>query len=1003
VIWQNRDTSCRELVGLYDLGGDASRELIVRSTDRVHVLRLSDGALLWSEPAGEMGTIGGVRVGDLDADGTSDIVIQECGCCAVNSNNTGFAYSFSGAGATLEKPQKIWALPDATCGSFQSATLVRMLDGDRVGYLYGNNDEIQLLDGKTGVRVATTGPMGKQLRSSACQEVNPDGQGLHEALCVISSPSAPGDDGHRMFMLRHDTGSGKLTIDWLTWVGAQNAVTRPASMVVDLDADGLLEIVIGGRDSQDEPVTYIYDLATGSQLASMKAHQVLGTAPVLVAGKSAVITRFEEALYGLRFTRSQGLEALWSIDGHDLIHQVDLAASARSYTRYRLLTAEHAGHPAPALVMVSVPLGEQLELLAGDTSSPSILAAYQAPADTTIVTAWSFPTPAGPRLFAAQTDGNLHQFDSNMMPLSGDPQLGASFVGFYSQAQFRQLMNTPVVADLGDAVPGVLLTTSRGTVVRIDAREATFTQPPVAMWSRSGSRNPVILPGLVGGAAPGVALVQRTIQGEDRVVALRGDGSELWVHPLGGHVLTDLVFGNFDGDGYPDLFVQYAKSQNLLEYQRAISGKDGSVLWELVYGPYNRQPSGAAIADWNDDGYDDVIFQVNRTYVVDGKLGVQMHKSPNYDFAYSMPTVHDANLDNIDEISLYARYFGARTLSHDLQSLLWQSTLDERPYTYATVLRCGGDYPQLVGGSWAFPSRLLMATTGGPNAGAYQHRVLAAGQVFANEAEAELAGVSPGKLASPVLHPNLAGDGSATILVGSSDGWLYGLDACSQKLRFAQDFGASVGSIVFGDTNADGKDEILVSCEDGHLYAMKERYVLPVDEVRDVDPSAPDPDADVDVLVTHSSLHASWPAAPLAEYYEVAVVRAAIDGGGLLTEWRDVGAETRASLDSLPLEDGKLYHLAVRANAYDLVSPEVLSDGVRVQFPEPPPPGEDELPPDPKAATAKRAGRVLLVGRSCLYFCGYAPGEGRGAEAGWCLLLMAWLLRRGRRATALGR
>ncbi len=47
-------------------------------------------------------------------------------------------------------------------------------------------------------------------------------------------------------------------------------------------------------------------------------------------------------------------------------------------------------------------------------------------------------------------------------------------------------------------------------------------------------------------------------------------------------------------------------------------------------------------------------------------------------------------------------------------------------------------------------------------------------------------------------------------MVGSSDGWLYAIDPCQGTLTFAYNFNAPVGEPVFGDTDGDGFDEILV-------------------------------------------------------------------------------------------------------------------------------------------------------------------------------------------------
>ena len=93
-VWENSTTFCSELVAVVDLDGDGTRELVTRSIGQAYVLRLSDGAVQWAEPVGEMGTIAALRIGNLDVDELPELVVQECGCCSVNSGNSGYGYKF---------------------------------------------------------------------------------------------------------------------------------------------------------------------------------------------------------------------------------------------------------------------------------------------------------------------------------------------------------------------------------------------------------------------------------------------------------------------------------------------------------------------------------------------------------------------------------------------------------------------------------------------------------------------------------------------------------------------------------------------------------------------------------------------------------------------------------------------------------------------------------------------------------------------------------------------
>ena len=74
--------------------------------------------------------------------------------------------------------------------------------------------------------------------------------------------------------------------------------------------------------------------------------------------------------------------------------------------------------------------------------------------------------------------------------------------------------------------------------------------------------------------------------------------------------------------------------------------------------------------------------------------------------------------------------------------------------------------------------------------------VLAGGRVFANEADAIAAGVRLGQLTSVNVHADLTGAGHPTAVVGSSDGWLYGVDLCARTKDFAVAFPAPVGALA---------------------------------------------------------------------------------------------------------------------------------------------------------------------------------------------------------------
>jgi hypothetical protein len=172
--------------------------------------------------------------------------------------------------------------------------------------------------------------------------------------------------------------------------------------------------------------------------------------------------------------------------------------------------------------------------------------------------------------------------------------------------------------------------------------------------------------------------------------------------------------------------------------------------------------------------------------------------------------------------------------------------------------------------------------------------------------------------------------GRPSSVVGSSDGYLYAVNPCDGTLDFALNMGAAVGQPVFGDTDGDGNDEILVTVADGYLYDIKNEAVPPPGFVWDID-LAHGITTDIDTIQTVDTLYCKWGAVPGATGYEVAIVA---QGGGFVTQspsWKQEDAATTvATLAGLSLTDGSRYFCAVRAVGPGGLSPDAESNGVVV-------------------------------------------------------------------------
>ena len=942
-LWLNKDlggAAAARLAGLADVDGDGVAELVAHTGTQAFLVRLSDGATLWAETPGEMGTLSAIRIGDLSGDGHDDLVIHECGCCALNSGKSAVAYRFAGSGASVAKPKLMWTPPAQFCGGSQSGTVAHMRSATKSDFVFGTGDHLELLDGPTGAVVATMPTFGVAVQASQCEPLDIDGDALDELLCVLNDTSGTPNNGRRAFLVKYAASpSPTLTVVWQTLVGTEDGGVRiPPNFIGDLDGDGKLEFALGGKTSPTEWTTYVYDAATGAERAKVTAAEPAGIAPILAGKANALLTESNGALSAWRLEKgvSGKLEARWTLANHATYATIDVNAGKRSSIRQRLVLLDHDGDGTAEVAATDTTNGS-LAFVRDSGASAAVTGNHTPPGASTLLAVWPVNNGGQATVGVAQSDGNAHVLDQSLAPVSGNTSYGAQFGNYFSDGQFRLLWNYPIVGDLGDGTPGVLLVNSRGALQRLDARKASFADAPSVIWTRERTRAAQIVAGLdtsVSPAKPGLFAFERKLGINDRVLALRADGTLLWSKETLGYVLADMVVGELNGDTVPDVIVEHGEPTNTLHRVTAYSGATGAVLWTAApIGPGNRQPPGGALGDWNGDGTDDFVLEADdKTIVLNGLSGMVLQQSALGGYYYS-PILYDVDNAGEYEVTLYAGYTPPATINHALSNYLWQGTGADRPLTYGAMTRCG-QAGMLLGGSWASPSSLSRIVAGGASAGTRSEHTLAGGSVFANVASANGAKAKTGQLASPAIHENLAGDGVAVAVVGSADGWLYGIEACTGGLRFAHAIGAPVGAVAFGDTDGDGSDDLIASAADGYLYAFRQANVAAPVAVLDTDPLNGDTMTDVDAIVTQSTLYARWDSVPGAESYEVAAVRDAVDGGGFVSAgpWTDVGALDEAQLAGLTLVEGHRYFVAVRARIGTQYSPDTLSDGVRVYF-----------------------------------------------------------------------
>jgi hypothetical protein len=973
-VWRSPNLELIAFVGLVDLDGDGGEELIARSDDRVFVLDPASGAVRWAQPQGEMGTIGGARLGDVDGDGLADVVEVDCVCCQVRGQNHGFVYSFASGAAS---PIRRWQFPSSECGGGVALTLVDS-DGDGdLEILHGSDDSLALLDGRTGAELARTPALGTRIQRSRCLPYDLVGGRGDELVCVHDADTDPEINERTVFALRRLPGDPILRVVWRASLApVEGGALSWLDLVNDLDGDGRPEVTVS---SLVDGVwsTHVLDAVSGARLDSVPGELLMGTAP-MPGGGNVLLTSSSSHLSGWSLS-SGDLTLAWTALDAVVAPTFDLALAARGGIASRAALARIDGDQTPDVVAMlrSAPgtlVGYRVS--GGDIAE---LARYQLPPAVEPHALWPLSgSDDDLQLALAQTDGFLTLFDLGLVP-APDSQDDVSFAhlrtgGYYARG-WPRFHATPRSARLGGDAERLFLVDSRGSLLALDAELGSFAAPPRLLWQVMGAGAPAVVPHLDGGR-PGVACLAvdqpRTSPPTYSALALRGDGSLLWRQPAPADPFNDIVPGDFDGDGGPDLVFQWGDPGDVLLRTRAIAGTDGRTLWESdpVDPGSGRKPAGVAVARFDGDDGDDVYHQAKATQVLSGANGTMLASSgPGPD--YALPTLVDVDGNGNREIVLHGGPDAVRVLDDDLASTLYRSPDYDRPFPYGAVADCGEGRQVLAVGSAEYPSRLKLTELSGPAAGEERILVLAAGALYADEAGALEAGALLGQLASISVHQNLTGAGRPSAVVGSSDGWLYAVDPCRGSRDFAYQFGAAVGEAIFGDTDGDGRDEILVTVEDGYLYTLRNFEIAAPADVRDTDPWS-ESGADLAELVTRSTLEATWSPVDGAVGYQVAVVDA---GGNYLGEpWRDAGTATRLVIENLPLEDGETYRISVRAITPDRrTSVDTVSNGVWVHLPE--------------VTTDDRGG--------C---CNSSGGAADALSGGLILALFALRRRRGRRS-----
>ena len=246
-----------------DLDGDGRPELIFRrKLQGVTVLRGWDGSLLWESDDQDLSNVAQVLVGDLDGDGLADLLAAErdCGFLSHGVGRT-VAWSFAES-----PPTELFRLEEET-RDYNCGRTLRLADtdgDDALEVLALGNEHAYLYSTITGDLLEESASFGALPFGVAQLTVIPDEDG-DLILLATNNSSEQAEDSRRLTLLGRNE-SGLLAPRWTRSVEdvLNDRHHTPVDPVVDLDADGHLEVIHAFLEADSGAwTTYVVDIEDG--------------------------------------------------------------------------------------------------------------------------------------------------------------------------------------------------------------------------------------------------------------------------------------------------------------------------------------------------------------------------------------------------------------------------------------------------------------------------------------------------------------------------------------------------------------------------------------------------------------------------------------------------------------------------------------------------------------------------------------------------------------------
>lgn len=864
VLWTSDVLGAGTVADMVDLTGDASKEVIVQTATKAHVLDAATGNVLWSSP-GEIEIMGAVRAVDLSADGVADLYLDN-GIGAKPGVDQAAVFTFAGG-----PPTKLWSVPITISPQSINAGTDALIDVDQDGIpeaFLPSWDSVLVLDASSGSTVTTLTPPslnGHPYPQATAIGAELDGDtSTTEVLILQPNTSAAGPTRPGLAAYSVDVAAGTnaflFAIDTGT-VDAEAAMT--ADVASDLDGDGLAEVIFSHRSSLtgDTWSTEVLAGSDGTVLASLSDARFEGAADLDGQPGLELVVAHTGGLRAYTFDGTALSTAGNMIPGMRAVHVVDQQLRAVGSINKRLavlpwwgnqplmLVGDAAGAPAAQATIHSF---DQVRGYTLHSSGSFALAGSYDPPVGVVTGAMraDFSTRPYEQVALGTSEGFVAVLSRSLQTTNGVPWVGSAPLGTFVGG--GNLGAPPLASQDADGPFIVLPGTAVGTVVA-DARSATMIEPPLARWWEPTLGNVAVID--LGGQPHIVGVEQEAMVARQSSTGVLSSSAPLAAGWPWGSPVPLVVAGQSD----PTIGMDWRVDGGQI-VQTAVNLSSGLVAWTAppqTLGGY----FGSSAGDIDGDGTDEWFSLVGTLVQRDAATGASTVLGSFPQLGYSLPLVAPFQ-GTTPQLLLQAGGQGPKLVEGD-STVVWETSSPEAVNGMAgSRVSCSGQARFVTP---AVQSSYLRAFEGATGT-LLGTRSLAGGQVFASVAAAEAAGHTPGTLSHATSVADLSGTGPA-VFVGSSDGHLYALDACTLDLRWALDFGASLGEPVVANVDDDADEELMVPAADGYLYGLDlASFAAPLVML------AADDGSEVTTYSAGSDVEVSWPAIDNATGYEVALV-----------------------------------------------------------------------------------------------------------------------------------